>query len=214
MKKTIIAAAIIAVGLAVGLPTVAQSHDDTLDAVILDARIQDLERSVAYLRVELQGAEAGRAHLRHRVVGLESDTRVNALIEWRENVVDPALSSAFAWPAECVDRRSIRSDVLAPYRGGDRIAVLVRYGYQLTCGDLPAVFVVTETYHEGEGRGRWCEALPATISDTHRAWWESHPGFCFVPGHLYESYILDDSGEFPIWRHYDQGLHGRPSDGG
>ena len=225
-RSTIIAAVIVAAGLALGLPAVATGAAPaktnerlTAELAALTARVDGHDDQIARARRGVAENAAAVETLKVRVGGMANIRAAVAALTARADTMRGSIARMQAaeapWPETC-SRRGVRWDTLAPHPDGDdgRIAPAIRHGFLLECDDLPGVFVIEEYHHHGDLHGRWCETLPETTSDTHRSWWESHPDHCYVPGRLHDSYILDDSGEYPIWRHHERGLHGQPSDGG
>ena len=125
-RTTIIAAAILAVGLALGLPAVATGHEaGSFEELLLAGQLGDLEDRLTRAEALAASQQTTVDSLRNRVAYLESDSRVNQLTEWSQAVggrldnleADRTCthSNAAHWIGE--DHNEWRYTV-APYRDG------------------------------------------------------------------------------------------------
>ena len=128
---TLAAAAVVALGLAVGLPSVAGGHEPR-DADLLHEVVGTLRADVRTLKAAVAAQADQLVTARQQLSALRSDTRVNRLVEWSQTTASRLDGLEAEVDGLSGDRTCVRSNkhhidgsehyqwryTIAPYHGG------------------------------------------------------------------------------------------------
>ena len=174
-RTTILAAVIIAAGLALGLPAIATGHPvGSTEWLTLERRLTTIELNATSAATTITAQDAAIDTLRGRIRFLEDDVRVNQLVEWSGTVgarIDAAeatataaaaaataAETAAAWPDICTtaERHSSRTTYLITGPDGQRLETQA-WNSEWHCTDKPPVRLYVTTTVLADCHHNWLD---------------------------------------------------------